>query len=103
GGGREPRIAGDEPSVRAGSDARILAVAPVQQVVARFRSGPGMVRNLIGRESMLPAGLLGDVVESAARLLVGHRDLPGIVETLEPGARLDGELVEGKVLDRIAD
>jgi hypothetical protein len=52
---------------------------------------------------VLLADLLRDVVEGAPGFLVRHGDLACGVEALEPGAGLDGELVEREVLHRMAD
>ena len=103
GRGGDAGVAGDEPAMGSGADAGIFAVAPIDEVVPGFRAGPGMVRDLVGRQAVRLADLLRDVVEDP-RLFVGrHRELAGLEQPLEPGVGLDGELVERQVLGRVAD
>ena len=46
-GGESGRVE-RQPPMRAGADSRIVAHAPVDQVVPRFVAGAGVIRNLIG-------------------------------------------------------
>ena len=52
-----------EPAVRAGAYARIFAIAPVEQVVAGFLAGHGVVGNLVGGQARLLRQFLREVVE----------------------------------------
>ena len=40
-----------QPAMRARADAGIFAIAPVDQVVAAFLAGAGVVGNLVGRQA----------------------------------------------------
>ena len=68
-----------------------------------FRAGPGVVRDLVGREAARLADLLGEIVERARRVLVRYDERAGPLQALEPGAGLDGKLVEREVLGGAAD
>ncbi|GJE60415.1 hypothetical protein MPOCJGCO_2527 [Methylobacterium trifolii] len=87
----------------AGADPGILAVAPVEQVVARLGAGAGVVRDLVGREPRRPADILRHVVEGARDLVVRRHQPAGRRQPEERRAGLDGELVEGQVLGRPRD
>ena len=87
----------------AGADAGIFAVAPVDEVVARFGAGAGMVRDLVGRQAVRRADRLRQVVEQPRLVVRWHRELAGPMQALEDGAGLDRELVEREMLGGMAD
>ena len=62
----------------AGADAGIFAVAPVDEVVARFGARPGVVRDLVGRQAVRLADLLRHVVEDPRLVVVGTVSLPAL-------------------------
>ena len=85
----------------AGTDAGIVAVAPVDQVVPALGAGPGVVRGLVGGEAGALADLLGGEVHVGGEARVGQPAEPAAGrEVAEAGAGLDGELVEREMVDR---
>ena len=69
GGDGVPDAVDIEAAMGAGTDAGIFLAAPVDQIVPALRAGPGVVGNLVGRQALLGADLLRDVVERARRPL----------------------------------
>ena len=55
-----------EPAMGAGPDAGIFLAAPVDEIMPAFAAGPGVIGNLVGRQAVRGADLLGGVVERAA-------------------------------------
>ncbi len=92
-----------QPPMRAGADAGIFVAAPVDQIVPAFRAGAGVIGNLVGRQAMRRADLLGDIVELARQRLVGRLQLAGGVQAEERRALLDGELVERQMFGGFRD
>ena len=68
-----------------------------------FRSGHGVVGDLVGRQAPCRRHLLRDGVKLGAELAVGHLELAGGMEPEERRALLDGELVERQMVGREAD
>ena len=91
------RAGNHDPAVRARPDAGIFAVAPVEQVVAAFLAGGGVVGDLVGRQARRLRQLLRQLVEIVRQLAVGHPQLAAGMELGERRARLDGELIERQV------
>ena len=83
-----------QPAMGAGADADIVAVAPVDEIVARFLPGPGMVADLVGRQPGSAEHLLGQLVELGLQVLVERHQLALLDHGVEAGARLDGQLIE---------
>jgi hypothetical protein len=94
------RAARHHAAVRAGTNADVLAVAPVEQIVATRLAGGGMVGDLVGRQSCLLRQVLGQHVEIVRELAVGHAQPAAGMEIGERRAGLDGELVERQVSAR---
>src|ERR1700730_3079960 len=82
----------------AGADAGIVLPAPIEEVVARFRSRPRMVGDLVGRKPCRLAKLLGEQVERARQIAIRNVQHAGIMARGEWRALLDGELIERKVV-----
>ena len=92
-----------QPAMSAGPDAGILAVAPIEQVVAALGARPRVVGNLVGGQTRCCAGLEGEVVERACGVVVRHDELAGVRQRRIGRVLLDGELVEREMLCRLAD
>src|SRR6185312_16958284 len=98
--GRELGAAERQPAMRAGADADIVAVAPIEQIVPAFGPGPRMVGDLIGRHQ---AGLelrLRRLVEIGREPVLRHREIAACMLRMKRGSRLDGELVERQMVGR---
>ena len=65
-----------EPAVRAGADAGIFAVAPIDEVVAALAAGAGVVRDFVGRQAARCRHLPRRLEEGEAGVLVGNASLP---------------------------
>ena len=89
--------------MRARPDAGIFLAAPVHQIMSAFRAGSRVVGNLVGRQSMRGADLLGDVVQRARHRLVRRLQFAGGVKPEEWRALLDRELVERQMLGGFRD
>ena len=93
------RVAVDvEPAMRAGADAGIFVHAPIDEIVPALGARPRVIGNLVGRQAVRRADLLRHVVERARGVVVGHRELAGCMQRGERRVRLDGELIERKML-----
>ena len=97
-GAARPRDHG--AAMGAGADARVFAVAPVEQVVPALLARRGVVGDLVGRQPRRFRHLLRQRVEGVRRLVVWHAQLAAGVELGVGRALLDGELVEGEVAAR---
>ena len=65
--GGVPVAADIEPAMGARSDAGIFVAAPIDEIVPAFAAGPRVVGNLVGRQAVRGADVLGGVVERARR------------------------------------
>src|SRR5579872_6474227 len=81
-----------------GSHARIVAVAPVEKIVAAFAARPCVVGNLVGRQAGTLHDFLRRLVEIGATLVVGNDKRATTGERGKGRALFDGELIEGKML-----
>ena len=68
----------DQATVRAGADAGILAVAPVQQIVPAFLPRPGVIGNLVALQSGLGGHRLGRGEQLIGKLGLGRAELAGL-------------------------
>ena len=103
GGDGVPGAVDIEAAVGAGTDAGIFLAAPVNEVVFAFRAWARVVGNLVGRQSVLGADFLGDVVERARHRFVRRLQLAGGVQAEERRALFDGELIERQMLGGFRD
>ncbi len=92
-----------EAAVGAGTDAGIFLAAPVDQIVFALRARPGVVGNLVGRQALLRADVLRDVVERARHGFVRRLQFAGGVQAEERRALFDGELIERQMLGGFRD
>ena len=86
-----------EPAVRAGADTQPFAGAPVQQIVPARLTRPGVVRDLVRRQPGPGEACLGKLVQIRLDVLNGHDQRAGALQQLEPGAGLDGQLVDAEM------
>jgi hypothetical protein len=66
-------------AMRAGAGADIIAVTPIGEIVARFRTGDGVVGDFISRQTKLGSDGAGQVVKIGGLVRIGNRDLAGLV------------------------
>ena len=85
-------------AMRAGADAEIIPVTPIDEIVAAFGAGPGMVRDLIGRQPGRREPMLRQLEQRRGGVLVGRQRLAARGAIAEGGARLDRQLVERQML-----
>ncbi len=97
-GGGDPLVAQYQAAMRAGTNARIIAITPIDQVMAALRSGPGVIGDFISRHSRRFAQLLRGFVKSRRQIVVGNAKLAVLVEQREGRLRLDGELIEREMI-----
>src|SRR5687768_11850262 len=81
-------------SVRAGADARIVAITPVSEVVAALLAWPGVVADLIGGEAGRRGASGGQLVERRGAVGIESLQLTRGGERGEARAGLDGQLVQ---------
>ena len=91
-----------DAAMRAGADAGIIVAAPIEQVVARLRSRPRVVRHLVSGQPRFLAKLLRQLVERAAASPFGIAQRARGVARGERRALLDGELIEREVVGRVS-
>ena len=61
--------------MRAGTNAGVVAIPPVQQIVAAFVSGAGMIGDFIARQARRFADLLGELIEVSSGVFVRQDQL----------------------------
>ncbi len=89
--------------MRAGTDARIFLAAPVHEIMLALRARARVIGNLVGRQAILGADFLRDVIERACDGLVGRLQFARGMQPEERRAFLDGELIERQMLGRFRD
>src|SRR5690606_26847374 len=92
-----------DPAMRAGAGGGIVAIAPVDEIVARSRVRRGGVRYFVGGQSLLRANLCGECIEFRSLFILGQTKGALLVEHRGGSLRLDGELVEGEVICGVAE
>ena len=65
----------DEAPMRARTDARIFAVAPIDEIVPALGARPRVIGDFVGRQTMRLGDLLRRVEQGAAELVVGQVEL----------------------------
>ena len=90
-------------AVRAGADPGIIAVAPVSEVVAALRAGPGVVGDFVGGQPGRGGALLGQLEQAGRRVGVERLELVLGDHRGEARAGLDGQLVEREMLGAEAE
>ena len=89
----------------AGTNADIVPIAPIGQVVAAFRTGPGMVRDLVSGQAERIETLLRRLVERGGDLFLRRQGLSKPRQRVEMRPFLDGQLIErqmvGGEIDRL--
>ena len=89
--------------MRAGTNPRIFAIAPVDEVVAALAAGPRMVRHLIGRQSPRIGQFPRRLEQGEAQLFVRQLELARVAQALEHGVGLDGQLIERDMVARVVE
>ena len=100
GGGRDARAVGADAAMRAGADAGIFLIAPVNEIVPRLRARFRVIGNFVGRHAARVAKFLRDVPQCARSILVGRDQLARAMQHFECRAGLDRQLIERKMLRR---
>ena len=97
GGGGAPAVQ-SEASMRARADAGIIAIAPIDQIVPAFRTGPGMIGNLIGGQTGGLGHFLRRLVEISRQVIIRNHQRTGLVQQRERRFRFDGQLIERQMI-----
>jgi len=101
-GGERSLHAGDrDAAMGAGPRARVVATPPIQEVVARLRTPPRMVGDLVGRKPGRLAQCLRLVIQRARDRAIRNAQSSGRMTRGEGRARLNSELVEREVAFRV--
>src|SRR5208282_6185775 len=77
---REAALLGRDPAVRAGADARVFAIAPVDQIVAALLAGAGVVGDFVSRQAARLGQLARRAEHRETQLLVGKRKLARVAQ-----------------------
>jgi hypothetical protein len=80
--------------VGAGSDADVVGVAPVDEVVAGLFAGPRVVRDFVGGEARPVHAGLGEIVEGRGRVVVEFAHRAALAHGVEGRAFFERQLVE---------
>ena len=80
--------------MRAGTDARIILVAPVSEVVPAFRARPGVVGDFVGGQAAGCRALLCQFEQACRSVCIERLELMLRNHRREPCARLDGQLIK---------
>ena len=91
-------LADRHPPVRTRSDAGVIGVAPVREVVAAFGAGLRVVGDFVGQQPEARGFLGRGFIEPGGIVVFGQHDLTPAVQGLERRAGFDRELVEGQVI-----
>ena len=89
--------------MRAGADAGIFAVAPIDEVVAALAAGAGVVRDFVGRQPARLGHFPRRLEQGEAQILVRQLELAGVAQAFENRVRLDGQLIERDVVAGIVE
>ncbi len=81
-------------------DPQIIAAPPVGQVVPAGFARPGMVGDLVGGQASAGQVVPGRLIEGRLERVVGQRQPALRLQLMEPGAGLDGQLVEAEMAAR---
>ena len=84
--------------MRAWTDADIIAIAPIDEIMSAFRTGYGVVGNLIGLQSLLRADIRCQGIKRRRQILVRQTEGALFIQALEGRALFDGELVEREMV-----
>jgi len=92
-----------ETAMGARADARVFLAAPVNQIMFAFGAGPGVIGNLVRRQSVSGADLLRDIIQRARGRLVRRFQFARGMQAEERRLRLDRELIERQMLGGFRD
>jgi hypothetical protein len=94
GGGGDAPLRRRKPAMRAGPRADIIAIAPIDQIVAAFRARMRMVGDFIGGQPGRFSQLLGGLVETGGQIILRDHQRAGFLQQGIGRVGLDGELIE---------
>ena len=87
-----------ETAMRAGPDADVILIPPIDQIMAAGSPRPGMVGDLVGRPAGRREPRLGELEHRRRLVLAGQGEGAARMVGEEARAALDGELIEREVL-----
>ena len=87
----------------AGADAGIFLAAPIHQIVFALGTRAGVIGNLVGRQTILRADFLRDVIQRPRGGLVRCLEFARGMQPEERRAFFDGELIERQMLGRFCN
>src|SRR3954469_7578797 len=89
GSGGRARMLERQPAMGARTDASIIAIAPVDQIVTALLTGAGMVGDFIGRQAGIFRELLRGFVKTGRKIIVRNPKLTAFVQKGVGRFRLD--------------
>ena len=99
-GGGEQVFALGDAAMRAGADAGIILVAPIDEVVVGFGSGACVIGDFVRGQPEF-GGFLGcGVIQPGGQLFLGQGEFAAAIQCGEFRALFDGELVERQMVRR---
>ena len=94
----EQRVADHQPSVSAGTDAGIILVAPVGEIMPAFVAWPGVVGDFVGEQAVTGGRFRRGVIKGRSSIFIRQNDVAAPMQSFIGRPRLDGELVEGEMV-----
>src|SRR3546814_5658399 len=79
------------PAVRSGTDAQIVLIAPIYQIMAALLTRPGVVADLISRNASRSRHCASHLEQIGGMVRIGGREFALAHQRVEPGARLNRE------------
>jgi len=84
--------------MRAGASARIIAIAPIDQIVPAFLPLSGMIGNFIGGQAGGFGQFLGGLIKPCRQVFIGSPQLAVAMQEGIRRFRLDGQLIERQMI-----
>src|SRR5271156_149890 len=88
------------PAMRAGADADIFAIPPIDEIVPALRARARVIGDFISGKTGFRRDLLRHVPQRAGAIGIREDELACIAQALEHRVWLDRELIEGKMIAR---
>ena len=86
--------------MRAGTDAEIILIAPIDEIVPAFLARARMIGDFVSRQARGGEGVLRRLVKRALRLFIRQAEIAARESARESSACLDGELIEREMIAR---
>ena len=90
-----------QTSVRAGANADVVAVSPVNQIVPRLRPVAGVIADLVGGHTKVGADVAGQGEHIGSAIFVRQAGkFASVIAIAKSRALFDGQLIQGKMVYR---